>query len=76
MLHQLPLEYGYVERIADYWWSSYVTYAGIYDWGIVDCEWLLAQFAGQPSKARQKLKDYHRDRTTAFEVYNGEEGEM
>lgn len=65
LLHQIPLKYGYVERLCDYWWSSYITYTGIYEWRMVSCEWLLQQFSEHPSKARQKLKDYHQKTITS-----------
>lgn len=66
-LHQIPLECGYTERLSDYWWSSYLTYAGIYDWPIVECKWILQQFSDRPSIARQKLKECHVTTDITFE---------
>lgn len=58
-LHRLPISYGYSEKLCDYWWSSYITYMGLYDWTFIDCDWILRQFSDQPFKARQMLKEYH-----------------
>lgn len=58
-IHRLPLEGGYVSRIEDYWWSSYITYTGIYEWDMVDCRILSLYFSADPDTARKKLKCYH-----------------
>lgn len=59
-IHRLPLENGYVMHLGDYWWSSYITYTGIYDWDMVDCRTLLVYFSADQDTARRKLKRYHR----------------
>lgn len=58
-IHRLPLDGGYVSRIEDYWWSSYITYTGIYEWGMVDCRSLSLYFSADQETARKKLKCYH-----------------
>lgn len=70
LIHKLPLKYGYVERLSDYWWSSYVTYAGIYERKIVSCEWLLGQFDDRQIHAQQKLREYHKSLEVPFEINN------
>lgn len=59
IIHRLPLEHGYVVRLMDYWWSSYITYAGIYNWELVDCSLLSLYFSLHPSSARKKLIQFH-----------------
>ncbi len=57
-IHRLPKEKGYVQKISDYWWSSYPAYAGIYGWEVVDQEFLLPFFDQNEEKARRKLRRY------------------
>ena len=57
-IHRLPLEEGYAARPEDYWWSSYNTYAGNYEWEQVDCRMVLQFFSLNPEKARKKLVFY------------------
>lgn len=58
-IHRLPLDKGYVVRLADYWWSSYITYMGQYDWKMVDCRVLAGYFSGDPDAARTRLRRFH-----------------
>lgn len=58
-IHRIPLEEGYVHRIMDYWWSSYVTYIGDYDWKLVDCHVLFLYFSVDVDAARRMLQQYH-----------------
>ncbi len=60
MIHRIPLEEGYVSRIRDYWWSSYLTYLGSYDWGIVNCQVFFLYFSADTELARKKFKQFHR----------------
>lgn len=76
LIHRLPLEYEYVKHLGDYWWSSYITYAGIYEWQLVDCSFLMQYFSGEPSKARRALKKFHRDTWNASDKDNEEETEI
>ena len=57
-IHRLPLEEGYAARPEDYWWSSYNTYAGNYEWEQVDCRMVLQYFSLNPEKARKKMIFY------------------
>lgn len=58
-VHRLPLDKGYVARIADYWWSSYITYIGQYEWEMVNCRILTEYFSPDPEAARLKLRRFH-----------------
>lgn len=58
-LHRKPLEYGYVSRIADYWWSSYISYMGIYQWVQVNCHPVSLYFSADPEEARNRFRRYH-----------------
>ncbi len=58
-IHRLPLEKGYVGRLDDYWWSSYITYAGEYDWKLVDCRIFMLYFSANPELARERLVEFH-----------------
>lgn len=59
LVHRLPLDAGYVVRMTDYWWSSYITYMGQYDWGMVDCQVLTQYFSEDPEVARFRLRRFH-----------------
>ena len=58
-IHHIPLEEGYVEHLADYWWSSYITYIGIYAWEMVEEGTLLLHFSPDEELARRKFRQYH-----------------
>lgn len=60
-IHRIPLEEGYVSHISDYWWSSYITYIGNYDWKMVDCRVFFLYFSMDADTARRKLQRYHRE---------------
>jgi hypothetical protein len=63
-IHWIPLELGYVGRLRDYWWSSYITYAGQYDWQLIDSRTLYGYFADEPGIARTRLRRYHQKNPT------------
>lgn len=58
-IHRIPLEKGYVSRLNDYWWSSYITYAGEYEWDLVDCRILFLYFSANPEVAKRRLLKFH-----------------
>lgn len=60
-IHRIPLDKGYVVRIHDYWWSSYITYIGQYDWGMVDCRVFSMYFSADPDLARARIQRFHWD---------------
>ena len=60
-IHRIPLQEGFVSRLCDYWWSSYITYCGSYNWELVDCCMLLLYFSVDPDTARRRLLHYHRE---------------
>lgn len=68
-IHRIPLEEGYVSRIGDYWWSSYITYMGSYEWKMVDCHVLFLYFSMDIEIARHRLQQYHRQLSI---INNGE----
>ncbi|MDO4475474.1 MAG: hypothetical protein Q4B59_01650 [Lachnospiraceae bacterium] len=45
-IHMLPLEAGIVDRLKDYWWSSYQHYRGSTEWPFMNVEPILSQFRG------------------------------
>lgn len=59
-IHALPLESGCVEQMRDYWWSSYQTYRGGYQWPGLDASALLSFFSEDPVKGRMLFLRYHR----------------
>lgn len=63
-IHRLPVEMGYARALRDYWWSSYITYLGIYDWRMVDERVVLLYFSIDTDEARQLLRDYHMQERT------------
>ena len=65
-VHRLPLEKGYVRRLDDYWWSSYITYAGEYAWDLVDCRIFSLCFSADPETARQRLVKFHQTYAQGF----------
>ena len=58
-IHRLPLEKGYVSRLDDYWWSSYITYTGEYEWKLVDCRIFMLYFSANPEIAKHRLLKFH-----------------
>lgn len=64
VIHRLPLELNYVKQIQDYWWSSYNTYTGNFDWCAVDCRRILEYFDTDPETAVSRLRRFH----SSFEV--------
>lgn len=58
-IHHIPLELKYVEKLQDYWWSSYNTYIGGFEWEAVDAQRLLHSFSDNTRIARSRLKKFH-----------------
>lgn len=58
-LHHIPKELNYVQQIQDYWWSSYHTYIGSFEWKAVDCQKILLYFSDSPRLARIQLRKFH-----------------
>lgn len=59
LLHRIPLDLGYVGRISDYWWSSYNSYMGIYQWALVNCRPVSLYFSADPEEARNRFRRFH-----------------
>ena len=64
-IHLLPVEYGYTSQPMDYWWSSYLSYMGGYDWGMLDCNALLLYFSSNVETARTRMRRFHRKQSAA-----------
>lgn len=58
-IHRIPLEREKVERLRDYWWSSYSYYAGIRDWEMVDQGPVLMYFSEDIKDARTQFMRLH-----------------
>lgn len=58
-IHQLPVEKGYVTNIRNYWWSSYRTYLGYYNWSQVDCSVILQMFSTDREAAGKQFRRFH-----------------
>ncbi len=58
-IHTLPVSKGYVTQVKDYWWSSYQTYLGYYDWEQVSCSAVLRMFSDDAAAARRQLRRFH-----------------
>ncbi len=59
-IHRRPLRQGYVRRLSDYWWSSYNTYIGSYNWQMIDCEAVLMYFSSDQEDAVRMFRRCHR----------------
>lgn len=59
LIHRVPLELGYVERLSDYWWSSYITYMETYSWELVDCHAVFVYFSLNSGVARYRIRKFH-----------------
>ncbi len=60
-IHLAPVREGYVHLVQDYWFSSLVTYRGLYRWRMVDTAPILRLLSSDPDTARRKLLRLHRD---------------
>lgn len=58
-IHNLPVSRGYVTQPEDYWWSSYRTYLGYYDWKQVNCSVVLRMFSDDAVCAKRCLRRFH-----------------
>lgn len=59
-IHLLPVERGYVNRAKDYWWSSFQSYRGTYQWKGIDTFPILHCFMGSGKRGRSMFLKYHR----------------
>lgn len=65
-IHMRPVELDYVKNVKDYWWSSFQTYRGAYDWKGLDISPMLAFFSDNEEKGRRLfLKMYRKQRNGA-----------
>lgn len=61
-IHRWPVEEGYVKKIDDYWWSSYITYRDIYVWEFVDTRPILWALSDDAERSSQMFLRLHRQR--------------
>jgi len=54
-MHNLPREEGYARTLQDYWWSSFQSYRGQYQWSFVQPERILHQFSDNDAEARKRF---------------------
>lgn len=59
-IHALCMKENYVERLKDYWWTSYQTYRGEYDWKFVDVSDVLKRLDDKPEESRLALQKLQR----------------
>ena len=59
-IHRMPVEEGYVRKLDDYWWSSFLTYRGIYSWEFVDTRPILWCFSDNREKNGRQFIKFHR----------------
>lgn len=59
-IHRIPLGKGYVTNLNDYWWSSYNTYVGTYEWPFVNSRFLLLHFSEDYERAVCRFRFFHR----------------
>lgn len=58
-IHLLSVERGYVKRARDYWWSSFQSYRGTYQWKGLDVRPILGYFAPEGNCGRNMFLKYH-----------------
>lgn len=58
-IHQKPLKKGYVKKLDDYWWSSFLTYRGVYSWEFVDTRPVLSSLSDSEVKSRRQFRKFH-----------------
>ena len=54
-IHSLPIAQKYAKDLRNYWWSSYQSYRGVYEWPGVDWQSLLLYLDDNVQKARQQF---------------------
>lgn len=52
-IHALPVKAQYVSSVRDYWWSSYQTYRGAYQWQCMEENSVLNCFSPEQERGRQ-----------------------
>lgn len=59
-IHLTPSSEGYIISAADWWWSSYNTYRGFYQWPLVDTTPVMRFLSGRDENAAHTLTEFHR----------------
>ena len=59
-IHLTPLTEGYTISAQDYWWTSYSTYRGHYNWTLLDTAPVMRYLSQHAGRAAVTLTDYHR----------------
>ena len=59
-IHLTPYSEGYTISAQDYWWTSYSTYRGHYNWTLVNTAPVMRWLSLHDSRAVSTLTEYHR----------------
>ena len=58
-IHREPKQQGYVRDVRDFWWSSYISYMGRYEWHFLNILRCLSRISSSPEKALKTLQRSH-----------------
>ncbi len=59
-IHLTPFSEGYAICAQDYWWTSYSTYKGHYNWTLVDTSMIMRYLSKNDSRPEWTLAEFHR----------------
>lgn len=59
-IHLTPFSEGYTICAQDYWWTSYSTYRGHYNWTLLDTAPVMRYLSRHDSRPVHTLSEYHR----------------
>lgn len=59
-IHLTPLTEGYTISASDYWWTSYRTYRGHYNWTLLDTAPVMRYLSQHSGRAEVTMTEYHR----------------
>lgn len=55
-IHSIPIECNYVQHVQDYWWSSYITYLGSFEWHTICTQKVLAHISEDEELALNRMR--------------------
>ncbi len=59
-IHMRPVTLGYVNQLKDYWWSSFQTYRGVYEWKFLNIYPILQMLDSDEKQGRRLFLQRHR----------------
>lgn len=59
-IHLTPFSEGYTISAQDYWWTSFSTYRGHYNWTLLDTAPVMQYLSNCPGRVSGTLTEYHR----------------